>query len=124
MTNREDETSCRVRSRSRIILDARGWAPSGFLRLPTLEGAFEGGDGLMEAVLVLFVEVSGLAGEAAGGVGDLVARAEHLGVEPLERGAVRAVADHVQLLAGRGDPLLAPAEDLLPVRPLVDVDAL
>jgi hypothetical protein len=57
---------------------------SSALRFPRPEDAVECGNGLLEAFLVFVVEVADLAGESARGIGDLVAGAEHLGVESLE----------------------------------------
>src|SRR5262249_27663407 len=99
-------------------------ARSGLEGVPLSDDAVEGGDGLLEPVLVFLVQVAGLAREPPGGVGDLVARAEHLGVEALERSALGGVAERLERQPRGPDALLARPEHALPVRPLVRVHAL
>ena len=55
------------------------------LRIPAPEDAIERGDGLFEAMAVFFIEVAGLARQAAGRVGNLVACPFHLEEECSKR---------------------------------------
>ena len=92
---------------------------SDYLFVPLLEDAVESGHGLFQEVLVFFVEVARLAGEASSGVGDLIAGTEHLREKAFKDGARGGGTEHGQLLSCRSDLVVTRGQDLLPVRLLL-----
>jgi hypothetical protein len=97
---------------------------SGFFLFPEAFDPFEGLHGFFQEVMIFLVEAAGLTGEPAGGIGNLIARSEHLSVEAFELGAVGLVAENAELSPGVGDLVFADLDRRLPLRPFVDVDPL
>jgi len=91
---------------------------------PPLQDPIERGQRLLETFLVLVVQTAGLEGDAADGLGNLVASAEQLVVQAFEHRPLGVISERVQFFKHGQDPLFTRAKRLFELRPFEDVPSL